>query len=325
MLLAQGRNNDKELVRKLQEGLAAFGYHPGAADGIFGQKSEDAVEEWQKAAGLYPDGLFGNGSLSAWNAWCEKKARPEFILVVVVPATADPQKLDHLNWVSVPADPLKGGYDDLTLREDTAKAYREVLVEVRRLGGFLTTAGGKRVLSSKAGAARSTKSFHYTGRALDLALPTGMCNISTDAYIVVRESTDSRKWAIWAKVMTPNAPGAASVPTVTLQACTAATKKNTQGKKYTQLTYTPWTGQAFCLTELFAAHGFKPISGRKDFFKGGSYDGAEWWHFSWREGLVEGQTTFGSELLRVYTLAECQKFIYWADVKDAVYGEDFFG
>lgn len=324
MLIAKGRNNDKELVRKLQEGLAAFGYHPGAADGIFGQKTEDAVEDWQAAVGLYPDGLFGNGSLAAWNTFCAKKSRPEYILVVaVVVPSADPQKLDHLDWVVVKADPLKGGFSSLTLRSDTAAAYTAVRDEVHRLGGLLTTAGGKRALSSKAGAARSAKSFHYTGRALDLALPTGMCNISTDAYIVVRESMDSRKWRIWAKVMNPAAPGASSVPTVTLQACTVATKKNTKGVKYTQLSYTPWTGQAFDLTALFAEHGFKPISGRKFFFTGGSYDGAEWWHFQWVTGLVEGRSTFGQDLLRVYSLAECQKFLYWAEENDAVYGEDW--
>ena len=322
MLLAQGRNNDKDLVRKLQEGLAAFGYHPGAADGLFGQKTEDAIEEWQKAVDIYPDGLFGNGSLDAWNAWCSKKSRPEFILAVAVPVAPAPQKTDHLNWVTVKADPLKGGYGKLTLREDTAKAYNEVLAEAHRLGGLLTTAGGQRALASKAGAARSTKSFHYTGRALDLALPTGMCDIETDAYVVVRND-GTRKWTIWAKVMNSGAPGAASVPEVALQACTASTKKNTQGKNYTQLTYTPWRGKAFDLTALFARHGFMPISGRKDFFNGGSYDGAEWWHFQWVTGLVEGSSTFGSELLRVYPLAECEKFIYWNEARNAVFGDDW--
>jgi len=322
MLLAQGRTNDKDLVLTIQQGLAAFGYHPGGADGLFGQKTEDALEDWQKSVDLYPDGRFGKGSLAAWNTYCTAQNHPEFLLPVAAPVP-EPAKLDHLNWVRVPADPLKGGYSKLTLREDTAAAYKEVLAEVHRLGGLLTTAGGQRDLLSKAGAARSTKSFHYTGRALDLALPTGMNNIQTDAYIVVRESPDNRKWTVWAKVMTPTAPGAASVPTVTLQACTVATKKNTQGKNYTQVSYTPWTGQAFSLTALFAAHGFDRISGRKDFFKGGSYDGAEWWHFQWVTGLAVGYTTFGSELLRVYSLADCQKFIYWNDVHDCVYGDEW--
>lgn len=322
MVLAKGRDNDKNLVRLLQEGLAAFGFHPGAADGLFGQKTEDALEAWQRAVRLYPDGIFGRGSLAQWNDYCQKKNRPEFVLPVD-PAPSDPQEEGRLGWVQVPADPLKGGYKSLTLREDAAKAYQAVLAEVHRLGGVLTTAGGKRSLSSGAGPARSTKSFHYTGRALDLALPTGMQNIQTDAYIVVREG-DSRKFTIWAKVLDEKAPGAANVPEVALTACTVVTKKNTSGKSYTQLVYTPWKGKAFNLTVLFAQQGFQPISGRKDFFAGGSYSGAEWWHFQWVTGLIAGKTTFGEELLKVYSLAECRGFLYWEEAKDAVYGVSWF-
>jgi hypothetical protein len=322
MLLAKGRNNDKNQVRILQEGLAAFGYAPGAADGVFGQKTEDALEAWQQAMDLYPDGVFGKGSLAVWNTACQQKNRPEF-LFPAAPAAADPPKKGDLGWNSVPADPLKGGYSNLVLRADTAQAYKTVLAEVHRLGGLLTTAGGKRGLSSQAGPARSTKSFHYTGRALDLALPTGMQNLSTDAYIVVREG-DSRKFTVWAKVLNEKAPGAATVPEVSLTACTVTSKKNAEGQTRTQLVYTPWKGKAFNLTALFANNGFVPISGRKDFFAGGSYSGAEWWHFQWVQGLVEGETTFGAELLRVYSLEECKAFIYWEEAKDAVYGVSWF-
>jgi hypothetical protein len=151
-----------------------------------------------------------------------------------------------------------------------------------------------------------------------------MQNLKTDAYIVVRDG-NSRRFTVWVKVMNPQAPKAASVPEVSLTACTVVTKKTTAGKMYTQLVYTPWKGQAFNLTALFAEHGFEPISGRKDFFSGGSYSGAEWWHFSWRVGMETGKTTFGSELLKVYSLAECKTFIYWDEVKEAVYGVEFFG
>lgn len=43
----------------------------------------------------------------------------------------------------------------------------------------------------------------------------------------------------------------------------------------------------------------------------------------WVTGLTSGVTTFGSELLRVYSQAECAKFLYWDEAKDAVYGDDW--
>jgi len=319
MLLARGRNNDKDQVRKLQAGLAAFGYQPGTADGIFGAKTEDALEEWQHEADLYPDGIFGKASLAAWTTWCQMKRHPEFLFDQDPPAADPPDTGTRLGWSRVPADAMQGGYDHLILRSDAAVVYKEVYNEVHRLGGVVTTAGGQRSLSSKAGAARSKSSFHYTGRAFDLALPTGLDKIDSDPYIVVRDG-DSRKWVVWAKVINNAAPGASEVPSVTLQGVTAALRN---GK--TALTTTSWTGQAFNLTDLLAKHDFQRISGRKDFFNGGSVSGAEWWHFSWRGGMVEGKTTFGGELLKVYSLAQCQKFIYWDEVKDNVYGVDFFG
>ena len=46
-------------VRQLQARLMELGYHPGAADGVFGPLTEAAVREYQTAVGLTPDGLAG--------------------------------------------------------------------------------------------------------------------------------------------------------------------------------------------------------------------------------------------------------------------------
>ena len=46
MILREGTKGD--LVKKLQEGLAYLGYHPGPIDGHYGQMTEDAVEAFQK-------------------------------------------------------------------------------------------------------------------------------------------------------------------------------------------------------------------------------------------------------------------------------------
>ena len=187
----------------------------------------------------------------------------------------------------------------------------------------MTTAGGKRGLGSKASPARSKKSFHYTGRAFDLATYSGLGgHPSKLPFLVVRNG--ERGWQVWCKVTDPTAPLAASVPTVTLQVAVCTTKKRANGSKYTQLSTVEWTGQAFPFTELARAHGFEPIRGRKSFFKGGAYGGSEWWHFQWTEGLVHGETTFGEELLRAYTLGQCKDFVYWDEAKDARYGVSWF-
>ena len=52
--------------------------------------------------------------------------------------------------------------------------------------------------------------------------------------------------------------------------------------------------------------------------------GSEWWHMQWTKGLIKGESTFGEELLKVYTLAECKQFIYWEESKDAVFGVSWF-
>ncbi len=318
MLLAKGRNNDKELVHKLQEGLAAFGYHPGAADGILGQKTEDAIEEWQRKNNLYPDGLFGKGSAAIWNALCTQKGRPEFIFILVAPAAPLVEPTTRLKWVSVPATPLAGGFDNTTLRADAAEAYKALLAEVTALGGVISSAGGKRSLSSKAGAARSKVSYHYIGRAFDQATGYCMQNPDKDRFIAVRDSEGTaRTFTVWCKTDNP------AVPVVTLKACWCRTLKNTKGVKYTQLYYKDVTVRAFNFTEVALKHGWHRISGRKFFFSGGSYDGAEVWHYQWTEGLVKNKTTFGEELLRVYSLAECQKFLYWDEAQEAVYGDEW--
>ena len=86
----------------------------------------------------------------------------------------------------------------------------------------------------------------------------------------------------------------------------------------------PVTDRFFNFTELAAKYGWVGISGRRKFFDGtGSYTMSEWWHLQNSTGLTKGQTTFGSELLRLYSLEECRKFLFWGEVKDAVWGEDF--
>ena len=48
-----------ETVRAVQTQLRALGYYKGRVDGIYGALTQDAVTRYQKAAGLYADGIAG--------------------------------------------------------------------------------------------------------------------------------------------------------------------------------------------------------------------------------------------------------------------------
>ena len=64
-MLKKGSSGDD--VAKLQKRLAAAGFDPGAADGIFGPKTEAALKAFQEANGLAVDGIAGpatNGKLA---------------------------------------------------------------------------------------------------------------------------------------------------------------------------------------------------------------------------------------------------------------------
>jgi len=60
--LKKGDRND--YVLHWQKYLNQLGYHCGAEDGIFGNNTEIAVKEYQKAKGLTPDGIIGKNT---WN------------------------------------------------------------------------------------------------------------------------------------------------------------------------------------------------------------------------------------------------------------------
>ncbi|GAB3714667.1 peptidoglycan-binding protein [Mariniluteicoccus flavus] len=62
------RSNNREAVREVQCRLAAKGYtEVGAADGIFGSKTDAAVRRFQRAKGLVPDGIVGPKTWRALN------------------------------------------------------------------------------------------------------------------------------------------------------------------------------------------------------------------------------------------------------------------
>ncbi|MFC1685373.1 peptidoglycan-binding protein [Pseudomonadota bacterium] len=270
-------NSQGEDVRTLQENLTQLGYKLGSIDGDFGEKTEDAVIRFQEAEGLYADGVVGTRTMAA----LEHGLR-EQLLEQQSPGVdsldPDPQRLP---FVRVPADKYRDGYDRFFLRSDVADAYSEIHRQVIDAGGKMTSSGARRSLTANVSPSRSATSFHYTGRALDLHVGSGMESPSRDPYVITKDG--DRLWRVYAR-----APGGEQ------QELEAVTYGNRNRSRTV-------SGNFLDLTALFQTHGFSPIRARKSFFTGGTWLGAEWWHFQYEKGLVAGETTFGEELLKVYS------------------------
>jgi len=54
-----------EAVFLIQKRLQEYGYYSGETDGIYGVKTYEAVRLFQQNNGLYPDGIAGEGTISA--------------------------------------------------------------------------------------------------------------------------------------------------------------------------------------------------------------------------------------------------------------------
>lgn len=56
---ASSNANTSNTIKQVQQALNDIGYDAGVADGIMGQKTKDAVEQFQKDNGLTIDGIIG--------------------------------------------------------------------------------------------------------------------------------------------------------------------------------------------------------------------------------------------------------------------------
>jgi hypothetical protein len=307
-------------VRQLQEGLALLGFHPGAADGKFGPYTEEALTAFQTKIGIYPDGLFGPLTMGEFNAQLDQAGHARLLFFNSPSLIGDPPEFfPKVPWVQCPVDKWGSSFRRIILREDAAASFRAFREDVLDYGGIVASTGGRRNLAVKAGPTRAPRSWHYLGRAFDLSRNAGMRDPVQDPYVLVRHPR-SNLWEVWCKITNPLAPRAPGVEKVSLEVSYVVERKSTPGRRYTQILTSPWEGRAFNLTEIAKRHGFEPIRPRAAFFQGGPYSGAEWWHFQWTLGVSPGDT-FGGELVKVYTLAECREFPYWEAVKDSRYGE----
>jgi len=262
MYLAEGHKG--ALTARLQTGLKTGKHYTGTVDGDFGPKTADALKLWQRSVSLPESGVLTNPDIPAWN-----KAFPSIPFLT-------------LKFATVPADKVGNtGFTTSSLRDDAARAYLKLYHEIKRLGGIMTSDGGRRHISAPINANRSRVSLHYTGRAFDLATQTGMQSVVSDPYLVVPED---RCWNLWFK--TPRAEE------VSLQSVTWSYKLK-------KTIPAPWRGRAYNFTQLASTFGFHRIPYRAS-FTAGEYLSAEWWHFQYTEGLIRGQSTFGEELYQVY-------------------------
>ena len=291
-------------VIELQSALKSLGYNCGIIDGVFGRATQLQVEKFQEAVEIHPDGIVGKVTLREINEKLEQSGNSD-LKFKIGDHPDPPEPSGKLSWVRVDADKMKNGYDRFYLREDVALAYNDFRAEVLSLGGIVTSAGARRPLSdSRRSKSRSVKSLHYAGLAFDMALSSGMNNPDKDRYVI--EEVEGRKWNVWCKT------DSEEVPVRKIEGYTYH-----HARKIVE-------GRMFSITELARKHGFEPIRARRYFMAGGHYAGAEWWHFQWEKGLTPGVSTFGGELLKLYTLEECRKFAPWEDTKHCVWKESWW-
>jgi hypothetical protein len=272
---------------------------PLIVDGNFGKRTELAVVDFQRDHGVLADGVIGPITMEL----IESEYRAGRSSVESPVADSLEEAPQRLKFEAAPADVYKEGYGRVWLRSDTAARYRNVYEVVHAAGAKLTSSGGKRDLSAPVSAGRSATSFHYTGRALDLFLYSGMVNPATDPYVVVRDG-DPLLHRVYARC----SPGQGQNLSLTGVV--------TYAKRGATLTA---QGDFLDLTALFEQQGFKRIRARPDFPTGGNAIGAEWWHFQDETGLEKGKSTFGAELAKVYSDATLAAAPPWK-FKDRVFG-----
>ena len=311
-----------EAVRAVQEMLNFLGFRekhmrgqmtvfvPLAEDGKFGAHTENAVIDFQRSEGLLADGIVGPNTMRALqSAYAQRRleldAPPADSLRGGLPK--------RFTFERVPADAYDQGYSRLSLRNDAAGEYRELYDAVHRSGGILTSSGGLRSLDATVTRSRSATSFHYLGRALDLYLYSGMVDPDRDPYVIERVAP--RKYVVWARCSTAGAPDA-ELPTKKPIEHAITYNNRVEGS-------TTQPDHFLNLTALFEKHGFKPIPPKRRFEDGSSMMAAEWWHFQWESGLVEGASTFGQELLKVYSETTLEGTAPW-NQRERVFKWDWF-
>jgi len=268
----KARSYSRELWKTIQATVGA------EDDGYPGPLTAQAVCNWQKEHNLVPDGKVGPKTLELI----------DFQAGIITPVGP----VEFMGFKRVPAVPYEGhGYDYLSLRPDVANKWCQLLDEVQSKGGYLTTAGGKRRLSSSVGANRSATSLHYLGIAFDLATYSGMADPDEDPFIVCKDDNAEGYWNVYVRVEDGQE--------MRLKAFT-----NKMKEEEVEGVFLDFTAMARDL-------GFRRIKARSSFWRGRNYMGSEWWHFQDESGLKIRETTFGDELRKVWPMRELEDTAPW--------------
>jgi peptidoglycan hydrolase-like protein with peptidoglycan-binding domain len=209
--------------------------------------------------------------------------------------TREPPASAFVGLTTTPADKYRSGYSSVQMRADLAESYRSAYGHVHALGGMLTSSGGIRDLGEKATAGRSKTSLHYTGRAIDLFIYSGMQG-GEEPYLVTRAGgTDANpEWKLYC---VSTAPMTASP----LYDSTLIAAQDIECVRWVKgIGYQTYTRRATCfsLTDVMARYGWEPIPARGQWKT--DYLSCEWWHFQNAQGLTLGVSTFGDQLLQVW-------------------------
>lgn len=201
----------------------------------------------------------------------------------------------------------KGG-NNAYMREDAANDMIGVKKVLNELGGVLPSGGTGRGLANydPNNKNRSTTSFHYTYMAFDIYTHAGSlypsANLNECEFVVTYDPQGgypgNRMWVVWAR--SNKEPGTEyeghKVERLTLDArvCPRGTKGEPIIKQV--------TGNFINLTQLFRAFNYKPIGGRKSYFKNCSSNtmGSEWWHFQYAGNLPAGET-WETTMLKIHS------------------------
>ena len=272
-------NSTGEAVLRMQQWLN-FLYQAAEVlpeTGEFDATTHDALMDFQEAAGLKPDGIFGKMSYAALRQAVHSRYK-----------VVGGFKL--FGKVVMPADQYEKGYNSFRLRNDAAYWYKLMYNELKTAGALITSSGSDRSLDASVSAARSPTSMHYIATAFDLYIYSGMIDPKTDPYIVER---DGDKWQVWARCT----DGKGELRTIS----NPVTYRKRNG------TGVPVTDWVVDFTAIAAKYHYVAIKPRPSFFTGGTEMGAEWWHFQNEYVLFPLYSTFGEELGTLHAPAAIQK------------------
>ena len=152
VVLKKGSKSDE--VKQLQERLYIIGYEPGTADGIFGEKTRQAVISFQTDAGLSPDGIVGK------NTWTTLRK------IKIYSLKESGNKNITANF-KVKEFACKDGSDTIILHEDFVQKLQQIR---NHFGRPVNINSAYRTRSHNKKEGGSSNSYHIKGRAFDLSI-----------------------------------------------------------------------------------------------------------------------------------------------------------